>query len=168
MFTLTVNPLELVVRTAIIYAAFLVALRLFGKREVGQFTIYDLALILLAANALQPAMTGPDESVLGAFIIIGTIFAMNWAVALAAERIPAFRDLVRFRPRVLAVDGRWDQGAVTREGLSDDELQTALREHGVDHVEQTREVVMEPDGEISVVTSDWSYRRRRRHARSRI
>ncbi len=48
------------IRAVVIYVALLVALRLFGKREVGQFTLYDLVFILLVANALQPAITGPD------------------------------------------------------------------------------------------------------------
>jgi hypothetical protein len=65
VFVATVNPLELVARTAIVYAVFILVLRAFGKRELGQFTIFDLALLLLAANALQPAMTGPDTSVGG-------------------------------------------------------------------------------------------------------
>ena len=60
---------ELVARTAIVYVVFVLVLRLFGKRELGQFTIFNLALLLLAANALQPAMTGPDTSV-GAGLVI--------------------------------------------------------------------------------------------------
>ena len=59
MWTLGVPPLELVIRAALIYVVFFGALRLFGKREIGQFTLFDLALVLIAANALQPAITGP-------------------------------------------------------------------------------------------------------------
>ena len=62
---------QLIVRSAVIYLVLLAALRLFGKREVGQFTLYDLVLILLVANAVQPAMTGPDASLGGGMIIIG-------------------------------------------------------------------------------------------------
>ena len=77
MWTLGVPPLELVARTVIVYLIFLAALRLFGKREIGQFTLFDLALVLLAANALQPALTGPDQSVTGGLIIVVTIFVLN-------------------------------------------------------------------------------------------
>ena len=61
---------ELVLRAVAIYVALLLALRLFGKREVGQFTLYDLVFVLLVANALQPAITGPDTSVVGGLILI--------------------------------------------------------------------------------------------------
>ena len=65
MWTLGTPALEIVMRAGLIYLAFLAGLRLFGKLEVGQFTLFDLALVLLASNALQPAMTGPDQSVAG-------------------------------------------------------------------------------------------------------
>ena len=65
MWELHVPAWELMVRATVIYLALLVALRLFGKREVGQFTLIDLVLILLVANAVQPAMTGPDVSLTG-------------------------------------------------------------------------------------------------------
>jgi len=74
MWTLGTPPLELVARAAIIYVVFFGALRLFGKREIGQFTLFDLALVLLAANALQPAVTGPDASIPGGLIVILTLF----------------------------------------------------------------------------------------------
>src|SRR5438270_6486889 len=53
---------ELALRAVVIYLVFFVGLRIFGKREIGQFTVFDLVLVLLVANALQPAMTGPDTS----------------------------------------------------------------------------------------------------------
>ena len=63
--TLGSPPLEFIVRATLIYVVFFGALRLFRKREIGQFTLLDLALVLLTANALQPAITGPDASIPG-------------------------------------------------------------------------------------------------------
>ncbi len=95
MWTLGVPPLELVARTVIVYVIFLAALRIFGKREIGQFTLFDLALVLLAANALQPALTGPDQSITGGLIIVVTIFVLNGLVAQLRRRVPLVRRLLR-------------------------------------------------------------------------
>jgi len=70
IFRLSIPWTHLVIRAIIIYIAFFIGLRLFGKRELGQFTTFDLVLVLLVANALQPAITGPDNSVTGGVIII--------------------------------------------------------------------------------------------------
>src|SRR5512140_2293277 len=97
MWTLGTPWLELVIRAALIYLVFFGALRLFGKREVGQFTLFDLALVLLAANALQPAITGADASIPGALIIVVTIFLANRAVAEARSRSALVRRLLEFQ-----------------------------------------------------------------------
>ena len=73
----------------LIYVALLFVLRVFGKREVGQFTLYDLVFILLVANALQPAITGPDNSLGGGLVLIVSLTLVNGAVSLL-DRIPQF------------------------------------------------------------------------------
>ena len=169
MFVGTVNPLELVARTAIVYAVFILVLRAFGKRELGQFTIFDLALLLLAANALQPAMTGPDTSVGGGLVILATIFALNWLTAMVRERVPFARGLLEAEPTVLARDGAWLDAAVKAEDVDEDDLEAALREHGIARIEDAQLVVLEGDGSISVVPreSDGEALKRRRRIRTR-
>ena len=168
MFIFGVHPIELVARTVIIYIVFVAVLRVFGKRELGQFTIFDLALLLLAANALQPAMTGPDNSVVGGLVILATIFALNWLTAMARERVPWFRRVLEPEPTVLARDGVWLDKATESQDLDQDDLAAALREHGLEHVEDARLVVLEQDGSISVVpkeTDREALRRRRLRTR---
>jgi uncharacterized membrane protein YcaP (DUF421 family) len=170
MWQLVLSPVELVGRTVIVYAMFLDALRVFGKREIGQFTIFDLALVLLAANALQPAITGPDASIPGAFIIIVTIFALNRLVSEARQRSALVRRLLEFSPTVVGRDGKWDSVAISREGLDPDDLEAALREHGLDSVAEMKLVVLEEDGSLSVVPKDgprMEIRARRRRYRGR-
>jgi uncharacterized membrane protein YcaP (DUF421 family) len=170
MWQLVLSPVELVGRTVIVYAMFLVALRVFGKREIGQFTIFDLALVLLAANALQPAITGPDASIPGALIIIVTVFSLNRIVSEARQRSPLVRRLLEFAPTIVGRDGKWDSAAIDREGLDPDDLEAALREHGLDSVEEMKLVVLEEDGSLSVVPKDgprMQIRARRRRYRGR-
>lgn len=148
---LTLSPLELVVRSLAVYVLFLVALRLSGKRELGQFTIFDLAAVLLAANALQPAITGPDASLPAAAIIVATLFLANHGVASARRRFRWVRRLLDVAPTTIARDGAWIEAALEHEDLDDDDLGAALREHGLESVEQVKLAVLEHDGSISVV-----------------
>jgi len=151
MFTLTLSPLELVLRASIVYFLFLVALRLSGKRELGQFTIFDLALVLLASNALQPAITGPDASIPGALIIMATLFTLNRVVAFSRQRSPLVRRILDYEPTVVARDGAWIDAAIERERLDSDDLEAAIREYGLESVAQVKLAVLEHDGSISVV-----------------
>jgi uncharacterized membrane protein YcaP (DUF421 family) len=167
MWQLGVPPLEIVARTVIVYLVFLAALRLFGKREVGQFTLFDLALVLLAANALQPAITGPDQSIPGAVMIIVTIFALNRIVAELRRRVPLVRNLLEFKPTVIGRDGAWLPEALDKEGLDEDDLGAALREHGLASIKEMKLAVLEQDGSLSIVPTDGTdvriHARRRRY-----
>jgi uncharacterized membrane protein YcaP (DUF421 family) len=151
MWQLQVPPLELVARSVLVYLLFLVALRVAGKRELGQFTIFDLAAILLAANALQPAITGPDASVPGGLIIVTTLLTLNWGVAQARRRSRKVRRLLTPQATVIVRDGQWVQAAIDREGLDSEDLDAALREHGVGSVSEVELAELEQDGSISIV-----------------
>jgi uncharacterized membrane protein YcaP (DUF421 family) len=167
VWTLTLSPLELVVRSTLVYILFLVALRLSGKRELGQFTIFDLALVLLASNALQPAITGPDASLTAAFIIVLTLFVLNRIVAFARTHSLRVRRLLDPGATAIARDGKWIRAAIKAEDLDDDDLGAALREYGVESVDDVRLATLEHDGSISVVarhgTTVRMHSRRRRY-----
>ena len=155
---------ELALRALAIYVALLVALRLFGKREVGQFTLYDLVFILLVANALQPAMTGPDNSLLGGLILIVVLVAAN-AVVGRLDRLPRVHHLFSAAPAVIIKEGKYVAAAMSHEGVTQEECEMAIREHGMAGVSEVQLGVLEPDGTISIVPSGSPVQRTKRRVR---
>ena len=149
------NPLlNIVARTAIIYLALLVGLRLTGKRQVGQFTPFDLLLLLLLSNAVQNAMVGPDTSVAGGLIAAGTLFAANGIVAAVVRRSHHVARVVEGTPTLLIRHGKIIQENLEREGFTEEDLRRALREHGVQDENLVRAAILEVDGSISVLRED--------------
>ena len=156
----------LIVRSAAIYLVLLVGLRVFGKREVGQFTLFDLVFVLLVANAVQPAMTGRDLSLGGGFIIIATLLTLNYSVARLRIRYPVIERALESKSVIVARDGTWMDEKLKREGITAEEALAALREHGIDSIDETKLVVLEADGSLSVVPKDPTVAaKRRRHVR---
>ncbi len=146
-----IPPWELIVRSMAVYLVMLLALRVFGKREIGQFTLFDLVLVLLVANAVQPAMTGPDTSLTGGLLIIVTLVLTNRILAEGRRRVPLLRRVLEAPATTIARDGAWLRDEVNREGLDAADLDTALREHGIASLDEVALAVLEPDGSISVV-----------------
>ncbi len=146
------------------YVALLVALRVFGKREIGQFTVFDLVFILLVANALQPAMTGPDSSLTGGIVLIVALVAANYLVG-QLDRIPVVHRVFTPAPAVVIKDGKYIDGAMEREGITQDEIDMAIREHGLEGAKDVRLAELEADGSISVVPTDSKARKTRRRVR---
>jgi uncharacterized membrane protein YcaP (DUF421 family) len=145
---------EVAVRTAIIYVVILVGVRLSGKREVGQMTPFDLTLLLLLSNAVQNAMTGADTSLLGGVIAAVTLLVMNYVVAEGSGLNRRFRKLVQGSPALLIHNGKVIESHMAREHVSHDELERAIREHGVAHQRDVALAVLEVDGSISVLKYD--------------
>jgi len=147
-----------------IYLALLIGLRLFGKREVGQFTLFDLVMVLLIANAVQPSMTGPDASLLGGLIIIAALLGVNLVVA-RLDKNGFFHRLLSPAPSVIIHNGQYIDRNLRREGVDRDECEMAMREHGFHDVKEVKLGVLESDGSISIVPESSTVHKSRRTVR---
>ncbi len=145
---------EIAFRTGFVYLALLVGLRLTGKRQVGQMTPFDFLLLLLLANAVQNAMTGPDTSLVGGLVAAGTLFGMNMIVAWSVRRNLKAEHVIEGIPTLLIRRGQILNVNLAKEGITRDDLLRSLREHGVETVEEVRSAVLEVDGSVSVIKED--------------
>ena len=157
---------EIAYRSAIVYAAIVVGMRLSGARQLGQMTPFDLVLILLIANAVQNAMVGSDVTIFGGLVAAATLLVLNRAVAFAADRMPLFRKALEGEPVLLLNGGQLLTKPILRAGLSEDMVMQAIREHGFDDVTKIHSAVLEVDGTISIVPSDAPKVRTRRRVRA--
>lgn len=146
--------MQIVLRTGAIYLVVLIGVRLSGKREVGQMTPFDLTLLLLLSNSVQNAMTGPDTSLLGGVIAASTLLILNYVVGIFSGRSRGFRRVVQGEPSLLIHDGKAIESHMTSEHVSMDELERAVREHGIATVHDVALAVLEVDGSISCLKYD--------------
>ena len=167
---LDLNPwalLAVVVRTLAIYLALFLALRLAGKRELGQMTPFDLVVVLVISNAVQNAMVGPDTSLTGGLAAALTLLLANWGVNRLGLRWSWLGRRIVGSPTLLVIRGEFADDHLRREGLTRDEVMMALREHGVADLADVEMAVLEVDGTISVVPVGAETQRTRRRLRGR-
>lgn len=146
--------LEIIFRTSIIYLVVLLGVRLSGKREVGQMTPFDLVLLLLISNSVQNAMTGSDTSLIGGIVAALALLLMNYLVAELSGTNRRFRKLVQGQPTLLVHQGNIIAPHMAKERVSMDELERALREHGIGSYHDVALAVLEVDGSISCLKYD--------------
>ena len=142
---------EIALRTTVIYLLVLIGIRLTGKREVGQMTPFDLTLLLLLSNSVQNAMTGPDNSLLGGVVAAATLLSLNYVLADVSGVNRRFRKFIQGQPSLLIHDGTIIEAHMAKEHISMDELQRALREHGIADYHHVALGVLEVDGSISLL-----------------
>jgi len=154
MFPGTHVIVEIILRTVVIYLVVLIGVRLSGKREVGQMTPFDLVLLLLISNSVQNAMTGPDTSVVGGIAAAVTLLLLNYVIAGLSGTNRRFRKVIEGEPTLLIHDGQIITPHMTKERVSMDELERALREHGINSYHDVALGVLEVDGSISCLKYD--------------
>jgi len=142
---------QIVCRSAVVYIAILVGMRLTGSRQLGQMTPFDLVLILLIANAVQNAMVGSDVTIFGGLAAAATLLCVNRLAAFATDRIPLFRRALEGQVMLLLNDGQLIERNIQHAGLTDELVMQAIREHGFERADQVRMAVLEIDGTISIV-----------------
>lgn len=154
MLTSPHAAMEIVLRTAVIYVIVLLGIRLTGKREVGQMTPFDLTLLLLLSNSVQNAMTGPDTSLIGGIVAAVVLLLLNYFLAEASGLNRHFRRFIQGSPSLLIHNGELIAAHTAKEHVSTDEIERALREHGVSSIKDVALAVLEVDGSISVLKYD--------------
>lgn len=151
LFSLAIPVWDIVLRTAVVYVALLLLLRIAGKREIGQMTAFDVVVILTVANAVQNAMIGPDNSLIGGLIAAVVLVAINYGVATLGVRSRFFKSALRGHPTLLINRGQFVVPNLRREEIDPDDVYMAMREHGIDTIDQVKLAVLETDGSISIV-----------------
>jgi len=154
VFGLTTPWWEIILRTAIVYVVVLVLLRTAGKRELGQMSPVDLVVILVISNAVQNAMTGGDNSLIGGVIAATTLVAVNTGFSRVGHRVPYLKHLFESEPTVLVEGGKLIKRNLERENVEEDELLMAAREHGIEELAGVDAAYLERDGSISIIPKD--------------
>jgi uncharacterized membrane protein YcaP (DUF421 family) len=145
------NVLEIVVRVLIIYVVLTVLLRITGRREMSELRPMDLLTMLLVSETVSPALTGGDQSLLGGLVAAATLIGLSVLIAYATFKSRRVGKLLEGDAVVLIKNGHVDAKVKRRFRISDEELATALRQHGVASPGKVARAYVEPDGEITVL-----------------
>lgn len=145
-----VSILEKLVRSVLVYFFLLVALRLGGKRELGQMNGFDLVVLLMLSNAVQNAIIGSDNSLLGGMIGAVALLVTNYLVVRFAYRYPSVQQLVEGKPTLLLSNGQIIPEHLAAEVITETELRTSLRRQGFENLSEVKAAILETSGNLTV------------------
>lgn len=151
LFDLAMPWWEFVLRAVVVYAAVLVMVRLSGKRTVGQFTPFDLIVVVLLGTAVQNSLIGKDTSLLGGLLLAATLIGLNWLVGMVTSRFHRIETIVEGEPVVLARNGQVFAHVLRRQLISKEDFEVALRMNNVNDISDVDIALLETNGQISVV-----------------
>lgn len=155
--------LGIVGRSVGVYVFMLLAIRLFGKKELAQLSTIDLVFILLISNSVQNAMVGSNTTLYGGLVAAGSLFVVNYFLKLIIYKNKKINEFIQGDPITLIYDGQIMEKNLEVAKISIDEMKAAIREHGVEKISEVNLSVLEVDGSISVLSN--SYLRKTKHRR---
>ncbi len=137
---------EKVLRPVVVYAALVVLLRVFGKRELAQLNPFDLVVLLSLSNTVQNAIIGDDNSVTGGLLGAVSLLGANYVVVRFMFRHRRLDQLLEGTPTKLIENGKVCEEGLARELLTPSELLTVAHRQGFRRLSDIKTCVLEPGG----------------------
>ncbi|TDE28277.1 MULTISPECIES: DUF421 domain-containing protein [Flavobacterium] len=160
--------LDIILRSTAVYFFMVIALRIFGKKELSQLNTADVILILLISNSVQNAMVGNNTSLYGGLAAATVLFTINFILKKLIYKYKKFGAFMQEKPEILIHNGNLDFKVLSKLNISSDELKEAMREHGIEFFKDVKLAMLEIDGNISIISGDKNlkqthYKRKRNH-----
>ena len=142
--------IEKILRPVIVYAALVLLLRIFGKRELAQLNPFDLVVLLSLSNTVQNAIIGEDNTLSGGLVGAVALLITNYVVVRFMFKHRRLDQLLEGTPTRLVEKGKVCEDGLARELLTVSELQTVAHRQGFARLEDIETCVLEPGGSFFI------------------
>lgn len=160
--------LRIIISSVCVYIFIVAAIRIFGKKELAQLSVIDLVFILLISNSVQNAMVGNDSSLVGGLIAAASLFVVNHLLKIIIFKFPHLGKLIQGEPIMLVYNGKLNMENIEKSKISVKELMEAIREHGVSSIQDVDLAVLEVDGNISILSNEFSHKTVKKRKAKRV
>lgn len=121
---------------------------------MGNIGVGDFLFVVIIADASQNAMSGDAKSISDGFILILVLVFWNVLIDWLSYKYKWLRKMIEAPPLMLVKNGVFQTRAMRKEFITKDEILAKLREEGIEDISEVKQMQLEADGEISVVSND--------------
>ena len=143
--------LRVLAAAPLLYLAVVAFVRVSGKRSTSKMNTFDWIVTVALGSMLSTGALSSSVAPATALAGIGALLVLQWAFTKGSAYSPAFHRLINASPTLLYVQGEYLEGPMRRERVARSEIVTAARENGHATMDTVGAVVLEPDGDLSVL-----------------
>ncbi len=139
------------IRAVIIYITVIIALRIMGKRQIGEMTPHELVITILVSQvAIIPLQ---DNAMPLANMVIPILIFVSFEIIVSAVSMKSigFRNIIQGKPIFVIRNGKLDEKQLKRLRITIDDLMDAVREKGYFDISEIQDAVVETNGNVSVL-----------------
>ena len=144
-----------VLRTLILgvlaYIALVVLLRASGKRTLSKMNAFDFVVTVAIGSTLATILLSRNVTLVQGVTAFAVLIFLQYAITWVSVRFEPFNRLIKAEPRMLYYRGEYLADAMKRERVNRDEVLAKVRNAGYASLDEVDAIVMETDGELTVV-----------------
>ncbi len=140
----------IMLRSIFLYLFTLAAIRLMGKRQLGQLQPFEFVLILIISEIASLAMQSNTLPLMVSLIPILTLMLLEIVISLLNLKSPSFRRLICGKPEIVMTNGLLQQKQMRRLRLNINDITELCRNQGYFDITELDTIVMETDGQFSI------------------
>ena len=145
--------LEIFIRGTVMYLAMFALLRIF-RRQAGSVSIADLLVIVIIADAAQNGMAGDAKSVTEALLLICTIIGWDYLLDYLGFKSKLFERILEPKQLKVIENGKYLRRNMRKEMITTDELESQMRQNGIDDIDEVKTAYLETDGHFSFIKKE--------------
>ena len=139
----------ILIRTVLLYGLVIFAVRLMGKKQLGELQPSELVTTILISNIATLALEDPDLPMLSGVIPILAIVCLDVFVTVLSLKSDRIRRAVTGSPRVLIRNGEIDQKEMKNLRYTIQDLMEAMRDSGIFEISKVQYAIAETTGKIN-------------------
>ncbi len=140
-----------VIRTILLYIVIILAIRIMGKRQIGELQTSELVVTLLISDIAAIPMQNTEQSLLSGIVPILILIVCEIIISLLMLKRAGFRRIICGKPIVIISDGKINQSEMHRLRMSTEDLSEELRQQGIFNIEDVGFAIVETNGKLSVL-----------------
>jgi len=141
--------LIILIRTVLLHALVVFAVRLMGKKQLGELQPSELVTTILISNIATLALEDPDLPMMSGVIPIMAIVCLDVFVTVLALKFDKLRRIVTGNPRVIISGGVINQREMKNLRYTIQDLTEAMRDAGIFDISKVQYAVAETTGKIN-------------------
>lgn len=143
--------LNLFIRSLVLYFVLLVAMRLMGKRQLGELQPFELAITLVASDLVCIPMADASIPILYGVIPVFSLFLVHILITKLATKSIKFRKFLNGKPIIIIEKGNILPDVMKELNLNIDDIMEALRGAGYFNPSEVEYAILETNGNLSVM-----------------
>ena len=146
--------INIVIKTFFLYIFLIIILKIMGKREIGELSLFDVAVIFIISEILSISISNSNKSILFSIIPIIVIVILEILISKLCYKSEKIRNLIYGKPEIIIINGKLNLDLMNKERYNLNDLINQLHEQNVYSPSEVKFAILESNGKITVLKKE--------------